>query len=61
MGDPDLTAEQVGAIQAVFDATGAVDAVETSITALVDEALLGLAACDLTAEAQTSSRRSPAS
>jgi geranylgeranyl diphosphate synthase type I len=52
VGDPELSTEGVAAIQEVFVATGAVDAIETSIDALTSEALDALARIDITDEAR---------
>ncbi|MGH9086240.1 MAG: polyprenyl synthetase family protein, partial [Acidimicrobiales bacterium] len=52
VGDPDLSPEDVGAIQEVFLATGAVDAIESSIDALTSEALDALERIDITDDAR---------
>jgi geranylgeranyl diphosphate synthase type I len=52
VGDPDLSADDVAAIQEVFVSTGAVDAIESSIDALTSEALDALERIDITDEAR---------
>jgi geranylgeranyl diphosphate synthase type I len=52
VGDPELSRDDVAAIQEVFVATGAVDAIESSIDALTTEALDALAHLDVSDEAR---------
>ena len=52
VGEPQLDAGQVAAVQHVLRETGAVDAIEASITALTDEALSALAVTPVTDDAR---------
>jgi geranylgeranyl diphosphate synthase type I len=52
IGRVDLSADQVAAIQEVFVATGAVDAMEAAIDSLTAEALDAIAGVDITADAR---------
>ncbi|MDP1792636.1 MAG: polyprenyl synthetase family protein [Acidimicrobiales bacterium] len=52
-GATDLSPEEIAAIQAVFERTGARAATEAAVDALVDQALSALAAAPLSAEARS--------
>ncbi len=52
LGAPDLTLDEVHALQDLFVATGALDAVEGEITQLVDEARAAIAAAPLVDDAR---------